>query len=128
MINNFISFSWHRCRLKDNGQETITVQKTKSNQILKPVKLLYCEATVNGVVSSLFLNTTCTVSPKIGMHEQYNKEASKIYAQLYYYDWCLCDFLVLKHINDGTHFIFICYLLMLTYFCIENVPQFQYCF
>ena len=26
------------------------------------------------------------------------------------------------------YFIFICYLLMLTYFCVENVPQFQYCF
>ena len=27
-----------------------------------------------------------------------------------------------------TYFIFICHLLMLTYFCVENVPQFQYCF
>ena len=29
---------------------------------------------------------------------------------------------------DCTHFIFICHLLMLRYFCVENVPQFQYCF
>ena len=29
---------------------------------------------------------------------------------------------------EYTHFIFICHLLMLTYFCVENVPQFQYCF
>ena len=29
---------------------------------------------------------------------------------------------------ECTHFIFICHLLMLTYFCVENVPQFQYCF
>ena len=105
-------------------------------------------------------------------------------------DWCLCDFLVLKHINtvhilhlhlsftdvdifscwkcpiisilfliiywcwlffmckmflsfltdvyviflywnisiQCTYFIFICHLLMLTYFRVENVPQFQYCF
>ena len=105
-------------------------------------------------------------------------------------DWCLCDFLVLKHIDEVyalhlhlsftdvniflcckcsricivfliiywcwlflicklfssfstdvyvislywnismecTHFIFICHLLMLTYFCVENVLQFQYCF
>ena len=35
-------------------------------------------------------------------------------------NWCLCDFLVLKHIWA--------HLLMLTYFCVENVPQFQYCF
>ena len=27
-----------------------------------------------------------------------------------------------------THFIFIGHLLMLTYFCMENVPEFQYCF
>ena len=27
-----------------------------------------------------------------------------------------------------THFIFIGYLLMLTYFCVGNVPEFQYCF
>ena len=27
-----------------------------------------------------------------------------------------------------THFIFICHLLMLTYFCVVNVPEFQYCF
>ena len=26
------------------------------------------------------------------------------------------------------HFIFISYLLMLTYFCVKNVPEFQYCF
>ena len=26
------------------------------------------------------------------------------------------------------HFIFICHWLMLTYFCVENVPEFQYCF
>ena len=26
------------------------------------------------------------------------------------------------------HFIFICHLLMLTYFCVVNVPEFQYCF
>ena len=26
------------------------------------------------------------------------------------------------------HFIFICHLLMLTYFCVKNVPEFQYCF
>ena len=105
-------------------------------------------------------------------------------------DWCLCDFLVLKHIDEVyalhlhlsftdvdiflcqkcsrililfliiywywlffmckmflsfstdvyviflywnismkcTHFIFICHLLMLTYFCVVNVPEFQYCF
>ena len=105
-------------------------------------------------------------------------------------NWCLCDFLVLKHIDEVyalhlhlsftdvdiflcrkcsrisilfliiywfwlffmckmfssfsidvyviflywnilmkcTHFIFISYLLMLTYFCVENVPEFQYCF
>ena len=98
-------------------------------------------------------------------------------------DWCLCDFLVLKHIKviywcwhifvwkmfqnfnivfdyllmltyfscvkcsyhswlmfinviflywnilmNSTQFIFIGYLLMLTYFCVENVPEFQYCF
>ena len=106
-------------------------------------------------------------------------------------NWCLCDFLLLKHIDevDGLHlhlsltdvdiffvwkifydfktafdyllmltyfscakcsyhsrlmfmwffvtetyqwqctyFTFICHLLMLTYFCVENVPQFQYCF
>ena len=29
---------------------------------------------------------------------------------------------------ECTHFIFICHLLMLTYFRVENVPQFQYCF
>ena len=29
---------------------------------------------------------------------------------------------------ECTHFIFICHLLMLTYFCVENVLQFQYCF
>ena len=103
------------------------------------------------------------------------------------FDWCLCDFLVLKHIHEVsslfvidwcwhifcgkysrililfliinwcwlffmckmfllfstdvyviflywnilmecTHFIFICHLLMLTYFRVKNVPQFQYCF
>ena len=27
-----------------------------------------------------------------------------------------------------THFIFIGYLLVLTYFCVENIPEFQYCF
>ena len=27
-----------------------------------------------------------------------------------------------------THFIFIGYLLILRYFCVENVPEFQYCF
>ena len=27
-----------------------------------------------------------------------------------------------------THFICICHLLMLTYFCVKNVPEFQYCF
>ena len=26
------------------------------------------------------------------------------------------------------HFIFICHWLMFTYFCVENVPEFQYCF
>ena len=32
-------------------------------------------------------------------------------------NWCLCDFLLLKHIDEvSTHFIFICHLLMLTYF------------
>ena len=104
------------------------------------------------------------------------------------FDWCLCDFLLLKHIDEVlhlhlslidvdifvcgkysrisvmlliinwcwlffmckiflsfstdvyviflywnismecTHFIFICHLLMLTYFHVENVSQFQYCF
>ena len=29
---------------------------------------------------------------------------------------------------ECTHFIFICHWLMLTYFHVENVPQFQYCF
>ena len=44
-------------------------------------------------------------------------------------DWCLCDFLVLKHIDEVyAHFIFICHLVMLTYFCAVNVPEFQYCF
>ena len=27
-----------------------------------------------------------------------------------------------------THFIFICHLLILTYFCVVNLPEFQYCF
>ena len=44
------------------------------------------------------------------------------------FDWCLCDFLVLKHIDEVHTFIFICHLLMLTYFCVVNVPEFQYCF
>ena len=106
------------------------------------------------------------------------------------FNWCLCDFLVLKHIHEVhtlhlhlsltdvdiflcckcsrisilfliiywfwlffmckmflsfstdvyviflywnilmkcMHFIFICHLLMLTYFCVKNVPEFQYCF
>ena len=106
------------------------------------------------------------------------------------FNWCLCDFLVLKHIDEVytlhlhlsltdvdifvcgkysrisilflilywywlffmckmflsfstdvyviflywnilmkcTHFIFICHWLMLTYFCVVNVPEFQYCF
>ena len=106
------------------------------------------------------------------------------------FNWCLCDFLVLKHIDEVytlhlhlsltdvdiflcckcsrisilfliiywfwlffmckmflsfstdvyviflywnilmkcMHFIFICHLLMLTYFCVENILEFQYCF
>ena len=106
------------------------------------------------------------------------------------FDWCLCDFLVLKHINEVyalhlhflftdvdiflcrkcsrisilfliiywcwlffmckllssfstdvyviflywnismncTHFIFICHLLILRYFCVINVPESRYCF
>ena len=40
-------------------------------------------------------------------------------------DWCLCDFLLLKHIDevDGLHLH-----LSLTYFCVENILWFQYCF
>ena len=40
-------------------------------------------------------------------------------------NWCLCDFLLLKHINevDGLHLH-----LSLTYFCVENILRFQYCF
>ena len=37
-------------------------------------------------------------------------------------------FLYWKISMKGMHFIFICHLLMLTYFCVQNVPQFQYCF
>ena len=44
-------------------------------------------------------------------------------------DWCLCDFMLLKHINevDGLHLH-----LSLTdvdiFFCVENILWFQYCF
>ena len=40
-------------------------------------------------------------------------------------DWCLCDFLVLKHINKFyTVHLHFCHLLMLTYFCVENILEF----
>ena len=40
-------------------------------------------------------------------------------------NWCLCDFLLLKHINevDGLQLH-----LSSTYFCVENILRFQYCF
>ena len=37
-------------------------------------------------------------------------------------------FLYWNILMNCTHFIFIGHLLMLTYFCMENVPEFQYCF
>ena len=43
-------------------------------------------------------------------------------------NWCLCDFLVWKHIDEvyalHLHFLFI----DVDFFFVENVPEFQYCF
>ena len=39
-------------------------------------------------------------------------------------DWCLCDFLVPKHINEVDDFIFIYHWHI---FCVEIILQFQYC-